>query len=264
MLVRQRQEVQALPRELSDRSLAWEGALNARDAGGLATGDGKAVRRGALVRSDIPTRLTLVGRQSLAAHGIKTIVDVRTTDEVASDRESYPFRDGTITYLNVPFTTGLDDRYQTAASREELNRLDVDVHREGIAAIVRAVADAGPGGVLVHCHAGKDRTGISVALTLAAVGVADEEIADDYALSETNLAALTSEWLDENARDDDDRQRLLRLAMPSREAMLDTLAYVLERYGSAQSYLRSAGVTDEQLARLRQRLLEPTPAAVDA
>ena len=249
---------------MTDRSLAWEGALNARDAGGLATGDGKTVRRGALIRSDIPTRLTVAGRQSLTAHGVKTIVDVRTADEVATDADTYPFSDGSIAHLNVPFTSGLDDRYQTAASREELNRLDVDVHRLGIAAIVRAVADAAPGGVLIHCHAGKDRTGISVALTLAAVGVADEDIADDYALSETNLAALTSEWLAENARDDDDRERLLRLAMPSREAMLDTLAYVRETYGSAERYLRSAGVTQEQLERLRQRLLEPTPTRVEA
>lgn len=249
---------------MTDRSLAWEGALNARDAGGLATGDGKTVRRGALIRSDIPTRLTVAGRHSLAAHGVKTIVDVRTANEVATDQDSYPFRDGSIAHLNVPFTSGLDDRYQTAASREELNRLDVDVHRLGIAAIVRAVADAAPGGVLIHCHAGKDRTGISIALTLAAVGVADDDIADDYALSEANLAALTSEWLNENARDDTDRKRLLRLAMPRREAMLDTLAYVRETYGGAERYLRSSGVTEEQLERLRQRLLEPAPTTVEA
>ena len=62
-------------------------------------------------------------------------------------------------------------------------------------AIVAAVADARPGGVLIHCYAGKDRTGMSVALLLSLAGVSDEDIADDYALTMLNLEPLIGEWL---------------------------------------------------------------------
>ena len=103
MLVRQWQEVQALPLELrqhttesalagEERILDWEGALNARDTGGLPTADGRHIRSGALVRSDVLTRLTPSGRAALIDHGVRTVVDVRTSEEIGRDVD-YPFRD---------------------------------------------------------------------------------------------------------------------------------------------------------------------------
>jgi protein-tyrosine phosphatase len=276
VLVRQRQKVQALSRRLSaaqldlhalageERVLDWEGLLNARDTGGLPTADGGRVRRAALVRSDVLSRLTESGRAALVAHGVRTIIDVRGTSEAASDRDAYPTWDGAVTYLNIPYNTWtegavvaeMNRRYDSAQSREELNRLDVDLHLDGVAAIVGAIADADPGGVLVHCHAGKDRTGATIALVLSLVGVSDEDIADDYALTALNLEPLIIEWLDTMSADEAERERLRKLAWPSREAMLDTLAYLRERYGGAENYLLAAGVTHEQIERIKQRLVE--------
>ena len=253
------------------RILEWEGALNARDVGGLPTRDGQRIRPAALVRSDVPSRLTQAGREALLGHGVRTIIDVRSKAEVARDADSYPFRkagDGSVvTYLHVPFTAGQDEetsekvhaRYQAAASREELNRIDLDEHAPGIVAIIRAVADAPPGGVLVHCHAGKDRTGLVIALMLLLAGVPDEEIADDYALTARNLEPLIVEWLDEVSEGDADRERLRTLAHPRREAMLDTLDYLRNRYGSVTAYLHAAGLGDADMERLRQRLVEGKP-----
>lgn len=248
------------------RALAWDGLLNARDTGGLPTADGRTVRHGALIRSDVLTRLTPAGRAALVGHGVRTIVDVRSPSELERDLEPHPFRAAgattqpQVTYLNVPFT---DERawarihaaYGSAESREELNRLDLDLNQLGITAIAAAVADAQPGGVLVHCHAGKDRTGLIVALLLSLVGVSDEEIASDYALTALRLDALIADWLDESApHDQAERRRLRRLAEPRREAMLDTLAYLRQEHGSAEEYLRAGGLSDEQVARLRERL----------
>jgi protein tyrosine/serine phosphatase len=272
VLVRQRQEVQALPRELSaanevaerlageERILDWDGALNARDTGGLPTSDGRRVKRGALVRSDVLSRLTPSGQAALVDHGVRTIVDVRSTEETELDRESYPFRDRSVAYLNVPFNKIPDEelraRYASALSREEFNRLDLDHGRSGLGAIVSAIADAIPGGVLVHCHAGKDRTGLVVAVLLALVGVDDESIADDYALTARNLEPLIVDWLDSMSNDEAERARLRDLAHPRREAMLDTLRYLRERYGSAAQYLLGAAVTEKQIKRLHERLVE--------
>ena len=289
MLVRQRQEVQALPRELSDRAflpaassapqavtpamageeriLDWEGALNARDTGGLTTRDGKRIQRGALVRSDVITRLTRSGRDALLAHGVRTIVDVRTSEEVGRDRDVYPFPetspDAQVRYTNVSFVTSLSEeeeaavhaRRNAAQRLDELNRMDLDLHRAGIAGVIAAVADAGPGGVLIHCYAGKDRTGMTVALVLSLVGVSDEDVADDYALTMLNLEPLIVDWLG-SIEDETERARMRTLATPRREVMLDTLAYLRERYGGAEEYLLGAGVTADQIARLKVRLVE--------
>ena len=278
MLVWQRQEVQALPRSLStgavaaaghERVLDWEGCLNARDSGGL-NARGGVVGRGTLVRSDLLNGLTAAGAAALIAHGVRTIIDVRAVDEIADDWARYPFRDHPIVgYRNHPFSAGRDEAmmdqvraaYGRASNREEINRADVEVHRQGVAAIVGAIANAPPGGVLVHCHAGKDRTGIVVALALAVVGVSDDDIADDYALTALVLEPLIANWLDAMSDDPAERSRLRHLAEPRREAMLDTLAYVRERFGSIEAYLQGAGVTAEQLARLRTRLIEPAASA---
>jgi protein-tyrosine phosphatase len=285
VLVRQRQEVQALPRRLSSttdgagsaarkleaadsRVLQWEGCFNVRDLGGLPTSGGGRIRRGAVVRSDHLCRLTGSGRASLLEHGVRTIVDVRFPDEVASDWDSYPFRDSTtdpaVRYVNAPFNIGRDQAshdeihaaYRTAASRGELNRLDLDWSAPGIASAVAAIADAPLGAVVVHCHGGKDRTGAVIALLLALLGVPDDAIADDYALSGVNLEPLISEWLDHMSDEPAERARLRILATPNREAMLEMLDHLRTRYGSAESYLRAGGLTDDQAARLRSRLLE--------
>src|SRR5688572_23930810 len=98
MLVRQRQEVQALSRGLTrtetpiSRILEWEGCFNVRDLGGLTAGSRHRVRWNALVRSDLPVRLTEKGRQALVDHGVRLIIDLRFDDEVVVDWDRYPFK----------------------------------------------------------------------------------------------------------------------------------------------------------------------------
>ena len=94
-----------------------------------------------------------------------------------------------------------------------------------------------------------------IALTLAAVGVSDADIADDYAMTQLVLEPLIADWLDQMSHDPAERERLRRLAVPSRAAMLDTLAYLRERYGGAVPYLLESGVTQAQIDVLRNRLV---------
>jgi protein tyrosine/serine phosphatase len=204
----------------------------------------------------------------LVAHGIRTILDLRFPGEVARDWEAYPFQDelgrAIVTYTNVPFNHGRDPEldeqvhaaYRSATSRQELNRHDIDWNQVGIATAVAAISDAQPGGVLVHCHAGKDRTGAVVALVLSTLGVADEDIADDYALTALTIEPLIVDWLNESSSNEEERAHLRALAMPVREAMLDTLAYMRQRHGSAEAFLRGGGMTADQISTLRARLLE--------
>ena len=211
------------------------------------------------------TRLTPSGRAALVAHGVRTIIDVRTSGELARD-VGYPFREsqaaGEPAYVNVSFLGDLTEEQearvratQSVAWRlGELNRMDIDHHRAGVGNIVAAVADAQPGGVLIHCHAGKDRTGMSVGILLSLAGVADDDVADDYALTMLAYEKLIEEWI--GTVDEPERDRMRQVAKPTREAMLEMLEHVRATYGSVEQYLLGAGVTPDQIAHVRERLVD--------
>ena len=248
-----------------ERALAWEGCLNARDLGGLLTVDGRRTRPAALIRSDTLTRLSPAGRAALIAHGVRTVVDVRFPSEIERDDPAHPFRDGLdgVLYLNRPTNVGRTAEEEDAivagvragASRLELNLIDLDANAAGFASIATTIARAPAGGVVVHCHAGKDRTGIAIALVLALVGVPDETIAADYALSRVNLEGLTQAWLDGISQDEVERAQLREQADPTPEAMLAVLAHLRRRHGGADAYLLAGGAGPSDLAALRARLL---------
>jgi len=119
---------------------------------------------------------------------------------------------------------------------------------------VQTVAAAPEGGVVVHCFAGKDRTGLTCAMLLRTVGVSIEDIADDYTLSEDNIRPLIDPWADA-APDDEERALRLRIGSSPRQVMVDTLTELERRHGDIAGYLREAGAGPQTLDRLRARLL---------
>jgi len=213
------------------------------------------VRRGALVRSDQLCRLDDGGREALLAHGVRTVIDLRTPPEAEKDPDPMWHEQG-VDYVNVPqqdqqFWGSIDP----ARTRAERDALVLDQRAEHIVAMVREVANAAPGGVLIHCLAGKDRTGIAVALLLGLVGVSDADIAADYALSEAALAAEKAAAL-AAAADEDARARIERGYDSRAETMLATLAHLRTRHGGAVEYLRRAGLSDTDIERIRARMLD--------
>jgi len=207
------------------------------------------------VRSDQLCRLSDGGRGALLAHGVRTVIDLRTPAELARDPDPI-WHDG-VDYLHIPqqdeeLWRELDG---VARTRTERDSAAIDRRAEKIAAMARAVANAAPGGVLIHCLAGKDRTGIAVALLLGLVDVDDQQIAADYALSETALAGERAAAL-AAASDDEARARIERGYDASAGTMLATLAHLRSRHGGAEAYLRRAGLSDGDVERIRARLLE--------
>jgi protein-tyrosine phosphatase len=236
---------------VNDRHLEWAGCYNARDLGGLPTRDGRTTVPGAVVRSDGLDTLTAAGWQALYDHGIRTVVDLRDPHEVARAGTA---PDG-VTTVPVP----LDDSADTAMWQYFWdNGLDgsplyyrpfLERKPERCAAAVTAVARAAPGGVVIHCGLGRDRTGLVSMLLLALAGVTPEAIADDYALSADRLPARWSARgeQDETAEIDN---LLRRAGTTARASLLATLAWL-----EPDSYLRAAGLTDADLVAVRSRLL---------
>ena len=241
------------------RHLAWDACYNVRDIGGYETDDGRQTRWRALVRADDLCRLTPAGVASLRDYGVRTIVDLRSAAEVPTAGHPFARRsaaDGSLTYLNLPL---LDDGNPAglaavnAAERTEDVYIGMLEHFRGpIAAIVRAVARAPDGTVLIHCHAGQDRTGLVVALLLALAGVPYPTIAADYALSSTYLQPLYEGWLSALATTEADRSAWWLASPP--DAMLAVLATLDARHGGVHAYLRAAGVSPAELERIRDRL----------
>jgi hypothetical protein len=224
------------------RDLVWDGCRNVRDLGGLPTEGGGETRRGAIVRGDNVRLLSDAGWDALRAHGVRTLVDLRWHGELADD----PPRDIDLDVVNVSLfgpddpgaiselARGIEELEPVAQYREFYLRA-LEAHRAEFREALAAIADAKPGGVLVHCVAGKDRTGLVVALLLRLAGVSAGEIAEDFGVSE---------------------ERLDRPGDAPAQAMAQVVAELERRYGSVDAYLRSTGLTHAQVERLRARLRE--------
>jgi protein-tyrosine phosphatase len=244
-----------------DRRLVWDGCANIRDLGGHPTEDGGTTAFGAVVRADSVRRLSDAGWAQLADYGIRTIVDLRFHDELAADP---PF-EAPVEVVNVPVlpdpaSSHWDeiDAISRAAPDGALGTRAVYLEflerfSDGFALAVSAVAGAAPGGVVVHCMAGKDRTGLVSALLLRLAGVPVLDVATDYAVSERNLAAFSEPWIAE-ATDERERERRRRIAATPAAAMEGVLAE-LDRRGGVSGYLLAAGVSEPELELVRARLL---------
>jgi protein-tyrosine phosphatase len=190
---------------------------------------------------------------------VRTIVDLRLPDEAAE--ATYPFArpgDHGIGYVNISFVdptqkgtaparVALADDYKGMLMR----------FRVQVAEIMGAIAVAPTGGVLIHCAAGKDRTGMIVALLLDLIGVPRELIADDYALSGEYLRDRTQAWVTSEPALRSEREAEAMWGTPARQVILEVLAFLDERFGGTEPYLTRAGLSSKQLAKIRTRVLEP-------
>jgi protein tyrosine/serine phosphatase len=241
------------------RHLEWEPCQNARDLGGLATRDGRLTRWRALLRADNLCRLTPRGLRSMRAHGIATVIDLRSARELAHFPSPVVGEPG-IVYVHAP---AIDDGDRDGAAEMDASDSLADIYRvmlerfgATMTTAVRAIATAPPGGVLVHCHAGKDRTGLVVALALAAVGVGQQAIVEDYAASGARLQRHFAEELEDPTLGDARRERLRGMQHARPETIAAVLDWLAAHHGGADAYLRAGGLSDEVLERLRARLVE--------
>ena len=261
-----------------------DGTFNFRDTGGMPRKTAGATRAGVLYRSDALSTLTPEGLEQLAASDIGVVVDFRTPMErqMAPDRlpVTRPFQVVELSILEGAVTGAAQQAMQVAAQQGDpdaaasavsaalahlptLGELYIGMLEHGAAAfaevarLVAASADHQQTAVLIHCTAGKDRTGVAAALILDAVGVDRDAVVADYAASEANLAGTWADGM---------YAMIERMGVPlTRElkdlvvatppvAIAQALAEVDSAHGGSAAYLASGGLTDDELAALRRRL----------
>lgn len=259
-----------------------EGLVNLRDTAGLATRDGHAVRPGRLLRSDNLQDLTDSDIDRLLTLGLTDVIDLRSDYEAAAEgpgpmtgrrgvtihRHSF-FREWwagvgedkpdvrpevmpeeALPWVDLQPSVELDNRIASIYLSYVLDRPD------SVLAALRDIAGA-KGAALVHCAAGKDRTGTLVSIALSLVGVAPEAIIGDYVASTERTEAIIGRLLSSPTYADNLRDRPLSSHYSEPETMRAFLRHVHEQYGGMQALLHRIGWTAEDTERLKAKLLQP-------
>jgi protein tyrosine/serine phosphatase len=245
--------------DFAARRITLESCQNFRDLGGYQADDGRRVRWGVLFRSDTLHRLTSADIETLNELGITTVIDLRSAGEIS--RTGRVLATVAAQYHHLPM---FDEVAQSERRPIEENRPPGQSYIEmlqgagiAIAEAVRAIVAAGGRPSVIHCTAGKDRTGILAGLVLSAIGVSDHDVVADYVLT-NECRAERDAFLEVH---DPEYLAMLRTLPPwvreaSAATMQATLDHVRARWGSAAGYLESLGVAPLELSSLRESLLE--------
>jgi protein-tyrosine phosphatase len=239
------------------RHLVLAGTSNLRDVGGYPGRDGRLTRWGTIYRSDCLDQLSDLSQRELLALGVRTIVDLRDNVEV-QERPNVFVGSNEVRYRRLPV-------WEEPAQAEFEFPTFVDGYLRELnecgpcfVAIARGLLEADGLPALIHCAAGKDRTGIVVMLLLAIAGVQPELIATDYALSEACLGVPYADagrrWLATRGRSWEQYGYLFQTPP---ERMLTTLDRLEQRWGGVEPYLIGEGLERAEIDALREQLLEP-------
>lgn len=237
---------------------ALSGIHNIRDLGGHPLPGGGETRPGVFLRGDALRGLDTAGLQALLDGGLARILDLRSDMEVAEGPNPLAGHDG-VSYRHLPIYNGLATI--DAMTKSHPGGFDMGLRyraalgdcREAFAEVLSHLSE-GEGTTLFHCTAGKDRTGLIAALLLLNAGVEREDVVTDYAATATYGAGLI-DTLREKARargaDPDQSERVLA-SKP--ETMRATLEWLDETHGGATAYMRTIGLPEGTVTRLRSRL----------
>lgn len=241
--------------DMTERLIPLSGTFNVRDVGGYPTPDGP-IAWGRLLRADALHRLDDEGRSRLTALGLRTVIDLRR--EVERDHRPDALDGMTFTALHLPILGGdLVARFAELPTLADVYTSIVDAEGRSLAAVVSALAEPDGLTAVVHCTAGKDRTGIVVAMVLDMLGVDDEIIAADYAASATLLRSgfeLPRGTVSEMS--DLPPEVVANLLGSPPELILGVLSAVRTSHGSVEQYLVAQGMAPTVPAQLRQALIQ--------
>ncbi|WP_375430960.1 tyrosine-protein phosphatase [uncultured Friedmanniella sp.] len=261
-----------------------DGLVNLRDVGGIPTTDGQAIAAGRLLRSDNLQSLTEADVATLLGRGLSDVVDLRSDYEAEMEGPTaltgHPevsihqlslfreWREGVGEAKPEPE----EDRPE-ALPKEALPWVDLEPSVElgndvashylsylvdrpdSVITALRVIADA-PGATLVHCAAGKDRTGTIVALALTLAGADRAAVIADYAASSERMQAIVDRLMTSATYADNLRDRPLSSHLVYAETMQFLLDHLDDQFGGVEAFLIPHGWTAEDTARLRRKLLD--------
>ncbi len=249
----------SIDRTPPDRHVALAGVHNFRDLGGYPTVDGGTTRWRTLFRADGLDRLTADDLDVLRPMGLRTVIDLRTQHEL--DAGAFPVDHHPVTFHHLSIldqTWDRDDAVTDDLAENFLHQAYTNMLADGAARFATAFEflagqDALP--AVFHCTAGKDRTGLLAALVLGTLGVPDDVIVEDYALTQASMDRIM-----ERLRSDPEKAVYLD-AVPAAffaadpVAMARVIGDLVAAHGSIRGYVQSIGVGDDVIDHLSGQLL---------
>lgn len=216
---------------------------NTRELGSISTADGGITKSGVFWRSDVPVATTAEDIEKLRAAHIKTIIDMRTEEERLRKPCGLADIEG-FEYHHFPITEG--SGVPESLEAVPLSYMDIAT-ADSMPKVMKTIAEASEG-VLFHCTAGKDRTGVVSAIILLLCGAGREDIVENYVISREynykNLEAFLS------AHPEVDRN--IVLANP--RSMNGFIDLFTERFGTAEKYFEAMGLPSEYAEIIRNKL----------
>lgn len=247
--------------DYSDRHHRFEGCFNFRDIGGYPTADGRTVSWGRYYRTGRQDRMTEQDLEQVSKLGIATQIDLRRPDEVR-DQGRGPLESMGANYHNIAvIPEGGSDQLSRLvgdtgiSGKRYLGYLDFGP--ESWLRMFDIFAEANSHPIVLHCTAGKDRTGVSTAFLLSVLGVDRSLIEADYVLTNRDVGRQ-ADFIEANIGFPDgmDRAAMVHAAGVPEDAITDFLDGVQERWGGPLEYLRSIGVTEASMDAVRAAFLK--------
>lgn len=255
------------------RWIELENAVNVRDVGGLPAAEGARTRHGQLVRSDNLQDLSPADVTRLVDEiGVTTVVDLRSVGEVESEGPGPMKALTSVPHVHlslIPEAGAMTDvaKDALAINRERAIKRDpedvagafyigyLEDRPDSVVNALRAIADA-TGAALVHCAAGKDRTGVVVAMALTAVGVPREEVVADYVATGERIEQILDRLRASPTYAADVDNIPAHEHDPRPEIMEKFLTHLDNDHGGTLGWLNTHGFTNSDVERLRAKLLE--------
>jgi protein-tyrosine phosphatase len=256
------------------RHVPMQGALNFRDVGGCVTSDGRRVRRGLIFRSDGLTRLTDEDLRTLERLRLRTVVDLRTVQERASEPDRLPACDG-LRCVHLPMRDpSLPESRLRLFLRMVWNGPSTDFEAmlqrhftsfafdctQSVGGLLRLLADPANLPAVVHCTAGKDRTGFTMATLLLSLGVPIDDVLEDHLISNELLSGLIPRWVKRLRRASLGRlsePQIMPLLVARAEHIQLVVQEICDKHGSIQAWMHSdCGVDCETQRRIAEVLLD--------
>lgn len=235
------------------KPLPLTGAHNVRDLGGYPAEDGKTTKYRVFLRGDSLHGLTKGDEKYLDGYGVSLVIDVRGREEAFLHPDHIDKK--RTAHVHVPLLDHIQSEAMLGKMPDDMGDMYiglVEKSKDGLKEIFTRMADE-RGVTLYHCTAGKDRTGIITMLVLKLAGVADDVVLADYAVSETYM------------KETFDRQRKMVEAAGVKvpdyvfrskpEYMQKLMDHIAGKYGSAKDYLKNIGLSDEEIGRLKEKIV---------
>ena len=236
----------------ANEPLNFAGTFNVRELGGYVNMDGIRLKTHKVLRGDDLSNLTEEGLEALQKYGVKTCIDLRIYEE---KRKLDPFyKSSELEYHSIPIKGNMVMRCEPGDMLYQLYASILENHTKALLTELQIIAREEEG-IIFHCTAGKDRTGVTAMFILAICGVSREQIVVDYEPSGKNIAEQIKKQ----------KQQLKECGIMNipdeifeskAETMCKLLDYLEDKYDGPVNYLRKIGLSDLEIEQIRKKMLE--------